>query len=65
MVVYKSDALVDNRVKIIYKLDPALYTKVEYPITILNNKNDTLHLYNFLMKDKVLSIFRNGAYCNP
>ena len=27
-VVYKSDALVDNRVKIIYELDPALYTKL-------------------------------------
>ena len=49
-VVYKSDALVDNRVKIIYELDSSLYTKVEYPITILNKKNDTLHLYNFLMQ---------------
>ena len=37
-VVYKSDALVDKRVKIIYELDPSLYTKVEYPITILNKK---------------------------
>ena len=61
-VVYKSDALVDNRVKIIYELDPALYTKVEYPITILNKKNDTLHLYNFLMKNKALSIFRKWGF---
>ena len=61
-VVYKSDALVDNRVKIIYELDPALYTKVEYPITILNKKNDTLHLYNFFMKNKALSIFRKWGF---
>ena len=61
-VVYKSDALVDNRVKIIYELDPALYTKVEYPITILNKKNDTLHLYNFLMKNKALSIFKKWGF---
>ena len=61
-VVYKSDALVDNRVKIIYELDPALYSKVEYPITILNKKNDTLHLYNFFMKNKALSIFKKWGF---
>ena len=61
-VVYKSDALIDNGVKIIYELDPSLHTKVEYPITILNKKNDTLHLYNFLMKNKALSIFKKWGF---
>ena len=38
-VVYKSDAVVDDRVKIIYELDSRFaYTKVEYPLTVLNNK---------------------------
>ena len=46
-VVYKSDALVDKKVKIIYELDPNLYTKVQYPISILNKKNDTLALHSF------------------
>ena len=37
-VVYKSDALADKKVKIIYELDTSLYTKVQYPITILTKK---------------------------
>ena len=37
-VVYKSDALVDKKVKIIFELDTSLYTKVQYPITILNKE---------------------------
>ena len=51
-VVYKSDALADKRVKIIYDLDPALYSKVQYPMTILNEKQKTIDLYNFLREKK-------------
>ena len=61
-VVYKSDALVDKRVKIIFELDPALYTKVQYPVTILNKKENTLLLYNYLMQQKALSIFKKWGF---
>ncbi len=61
-VVYKSDALVDKKVKIIYELDTSLYTKVQYPITILNKENDTMLLYNFLKQKKTMSIFKKWGF---
>ncbi len=61
-VVYKSDALVDKKVKIIYELDTSLYTKVQYPITILNKKNDTLMLYKFLKQKRAMSIFKKWGF---
>ncbi len=61
-VVYKSDALVDKKVKIIYELDTSLYTKVQYPITILNKKSDTMMLYKFLKQKKAMSIFEKWGF---
>ena len=61
-VVYKSDALVDKKVKIIYELDPSLYTKVQYPITILNKREDTLLLYSFLKQKKAISVFKKWGF---
>ena len=61
-VVYKSDALVDSRVKIIFELDPSLYTKVQYPVTILNKKENTLMLYYYLKQKKALSIFKKWGF---
>ncbi len=61
-VVYKSDALADKRVKIIYDLDPALYSKVQYPMTILNEKQKTIDLYNFLREKKAQKIFKRWGF---
>lgn len=61
-VVYKSDALADKRVKIIYDLDPVLYSKVQYPMTILNEKQQTIDLYNFLREKKAQKIFKRWGF---
>ena len=61
-VVYRSDALVDKKVKIIYELDPSFYTKVEYPITILNKREDTLLLYSYLKQKKAISVFKKWGF---
>tara|TARA_S200000501_G_scaffold376145_1_gene430168 strand:+ start:890 stop:1678 length:789 start_codon:yes stop_codon:yes gene_type:complete len=61
-IVYKSDALIENKVKIIYEIDPLLHTKVEYPITILNEKDKTLKLYRFLKTKKALLIFKKWGF---
>ncbi len=61
-VVYKSDAIVDKKVKIIYELDSSLHTKVQYPLTILNKKKNTLLLYNFLKEKKAMEIFKKWGF---
>ena len=61
-VVYRSDAMADKRVKIIYDLDPSYYTKIEYPMTILNKKEKTLNFYNFLKNKKNKNIFKRWGF---
>ena len=61
-VVYKSDAIVDKKVKIIYELESSLHTKVQYPLTILNKKKNTLLLYNFLKEKKAMEIFKKWGF---
>ncbi len=64
-VVYKSDAIVDKKVKIIYELDSSLHTKVQYPLTILNKKKNTLLLYNFLREKKAKETFKKWGFVVP
>ena len=61
-VVYKSDAVADQRVKIIYNLDSSLHTKVQYPMTVLNENKDTIDLYNFLKDSKAKKIFTKWGF---
>jgi len=61
-VVYKSDALADKKVKIIYNLDPLLYSKVQYPITVLNEEKSTMHLYDFLKGKNTAVIFQKWGF---
>ncbi|MBF97206.1 MAG: molybdate ABC transporter substrate-binding protein [Pelagibacterales bacterium] len=61
-VVYKSDAVADKRVKVIYNLDPNLYTKVQYPITVLNEKKYTIRIYDFLKGKKAAQIFKKWGF---
>ena len=61
-VVYKSDAVADERIKIIYNLDPSLHSKVQYPITILNKNKNTLKLYEFLKDNKAMEIFNKWGF---
>ncbi len=51
-IVYNSDAVANKRVKIIYFLEKKYHKDIIYPITILNEKKETLSLYNFLIKNK-------------
>ena len=61
-VVYKSDAVADKKVKVIYNLDPSLYSKVQYPITVLNEGKGTMHLYYFLKGKKTAEIFEKWGF---
>ena len=61
-VVYKSDAVVDDRVKVIYHLNPDLHTKIEYPLSVLNDEENTMHLYFFLRSRKTSQIFKDWGF---
>lgn len=61
-VVYKSDAVADDRVKVIYHLNPDLHTKIEYPLSVLNDEENTMHLYFFLRSRKTSQIFKDWGF---
>ena len=61
-VVYKSDAVVDDRVKVIYHLNSDLHTKIEYPLSVLNDEENTMHLYFFLRSSKTSQIFKDWGF---
>ena len=61
-VVYRSDAFADKKVKIIFNLNPALHQKVQYPMTILNKRKQTLLLYDYFKSEEALSIFKKWGF---
>ena len=48
-IVYKTEANGNKNVKIVYYLEGEKHKKIIYPIAILNNKKETLEVYNFLL----------------
>ena len=53
-IVYKTDALADHKVKIIYNIEKDQHKKIIYPIAVLNTKPETINLYNFLLSEESL-----------
>ncbi len=54
-IVYKTEALGSSKVKIVYFIDSNKHKKITYPIATLNEKKETLELYDFLLDNKNLS----------
>lgn len=54
-IVYKTEALGSNKVKIVYLIDHQKHKKITYPIATLNDKKETLEVYDFLLDKKSLS----------
>ena len=54
-IVYKTEAIGNKNVKIVYYLEGEKHKKIIYPIAILNNKKETLEVYNFLLDKKNLT----------
>ena len=61
-IVYYSDAISENKVKIIYFLEENYHAKIIYPLTILNEKEETISFYNFLMEKNSKSIMRKWGF---
>lgn len=58
--VYQSDALTSSKVKVVFPVDPASYTPVEYPIGVIKStkhSKEAAELYNYLQSKEALDIF--------
>ena len=54
-IVYKTEAINNSRVKIVYFIEGTKHKKIIYPIAVLNNKMETMEIYHFLLDKKNLS----------
>ena len=61
-IVYYSDAISENKIKIIYFLEEHYHEKIVYPLTILNEEQETLNFYNFLIEKNSKSIMRKWGF---
>ena len=54
-IVYKTEALGNTKVKIVYSIKGEKHKKIIYPIAALNEKKETIELYDFLLDKRSLS----------
>lgn len=67
-VVYKTDALSTDQVKIAYTVDPALYTPITYPIGIVQattHAKEAEQLYNYLQSKEAMDVFMKYGFSVP
>lgn len=61
-IVYFSDAISENKIKIIYFLEEHYHANIVYPLTALNEEEETLIFYNFLIEKNSKSIMRKWGF---
>ena len=54
-IVYNTEALGNTKVKIVYSIKGEKHKKIIYPIAALNEKKETIELYDFLLDKRSLS----------
>ena len=61
-IVYYSDAIAENKIKIVYFLEEHYHLNIVYPLTILNEEETTLNFYNFLIAENSKSIMKKWGF---
>ena len=54
-IVYKTEVVKNSKVKIVYYIDEKKHKKIIYPIAALNEKKETMEVYNFFLENKNLT----------
>ena len=54
-IVYKTEAVGNTKVKIVYSISKEKYKKIIYPIATLNEKEETIEVYDFFLDNRSLS----------
>ena len=61
-IVYKSDVLVEKRVKVIYTLETKFHDAIIYPIASLNKNRNTIRFLEYLYDNKTLNIMSKWGF---
>ncbi len=51
-IVYKTEIVENSKVKIVYYIDGKKHKKITYPLAVLNEKKETMEVYNFFLDNK-------------
>ena len=54
-IVYKTEVVENSKVKIVYHIDGKKHKKITYPMAVLNEKKETMEVYNFFLDNKNLT----------
>ena len=54
-IVYKTEVVENSKVKIVYYIDGKKHKKITYPLAVLNEKKETMEVYNFFLDNKNLT----------
>lgn len=64
-IVYKTDALVSNKVEIVASADPATHTPIIYPVGIIHDSKHyeaAKEFYEYLQSDEALKVFEEYGF---
>ena len=61
-IVYKTEVVENSKVKIVYYVDGKKHKKITYPIAALNEKKETMEVYNFFLDKKNLTKALNWGF---
>ncbi|MGF1683868.1 molybdate ABC transporter substrate-binding protein [Photobacterium minamisatsumaniensis] len=63
-IVYKTDALISNNVKIVAELPPESHTPISYPVAIVKDKSNSKvqGFYSYLLSDEATAIFAHYGF---
>ena len=54
-IVYKTEVVKNSKVKILYHIEGEKHKKITYPIATLNEKKETMEVYNFFLDNQSLT----------
>lgn len=61
-IVYKTDALMSNKVKMIHEFAPQLHSAIHYPLVRITNKEGVDMLVRYLQSDEVKQILQKHGF---
>lgn len=61
-VVYKTDALMSNKVKVVHEFDSSLHSAIHYPLVQLTERDTVNQFMLFLRSDQAKSILQNYGF---
>jgi molybdate transport system substrate-binding protein len=61
-IVYKTDALMSNKVKVVHEFDSSLHSAIHYPLVQLTERDTVNQFMIFLRSDQAKSILQNYGF---